>query len=209
MNPGKEHGVVVGIVSKRKDDDGLARVKVKIPVYGNTETDWARVAVPFGGAAGGGHGFQWIPEEGDEVLVAFAHDDPKAPIVVGSLYSQKQKPPSRQVDERVFRSRSGHTILISDESGKERIEIVTKSGQKVAIDERSGAITVKAKQKVVVDAPEIDLGGDAGAEPAVLGKSFLQAFLTHTHTVPGVGATLVPNPTTPPNFLSTITKLTG
>ena len=202
-----EHGVTIGIVSARKDEDGLARVKLKLRLYGDTETDWVRIAVPFGGSANGAHGFMWIPEEGDEVLVAFVNGDPKAPVVIGSLYSAQRKPPSAEPDERVLKTRKGHCILISDKDGEERIEITTGGGLKLALDDKSGTITVKAKQKVVVDAPAIDLGG-SGGQKAILGEAFLQVFNTHTHPVSlGVAGPTLPGAL--PVVLSNVTKLGG
>jgi phage baseplate assembly protein V len=209
MASSREHGVVIGIVSNRKDDEGLGRVKVKIPVYGNTETDWARVAVPFAGAAGEGHGFYWVPEQGDEVLVAFLHGDPKAPIIIGSLYSKKQKPPSAQPDERVLKTRNGHTILISDEAGKQRIEIRTKGGQEVTLDENAGAVRIKANQKVVLEAPKVDLGGEGGSQALVLGGKFMELFNKHTHTVGSPLTGPVTPPIPPPLVLSNVATLKG
>jgi uncharacterized protein involved in type VI secretion and phage assembly len=208
---GKADGVVIGVVSDRDDKEGLGRVKLTLPAFGNRETDWARVAVPYGGAAGKGHGVFWIPEKGDEVLVAFVQGDGKVPIVIGSLHSTRQKPPTQTPDERVFKSRNGHTIIISDESGRERIEIRTSSGQKVTLDENSGAVTVKATSKVVVDAPAVSLGGDPAVHPAILGDLFMTAFAAHTHPLlPPTGMTGPVTPPIPPNtVLSTMIKLKG
>jgi phage baseplate assembly protein V len=206
---GKAAGVFIGIVSDRDDTDGLGRVKVTLPAYANRETDWVRVAVPYGGSAGAdGHGFYWIPEKGDEVLIAFVHNDPKVPVVIGCLYSQKQKPPATKADEHVLRSRNGHTITVSDEAGHERIEIKAKSGQLVTIDETSGTVTLKGTQKVVIDAPSVELGGSPATMHAILGETFMTAFALHTHTVLPTAMT---GPVTPPipssSVLSTITKL--
>jgi type VI secretion system secreted protein VgrG len=51
---------------------------------------WLRVAQPW---AGRGWGHQWIPRVGDEVLVDFVEGDPDQPIVIGSVYNQKNMPP--------------------------------------------------------------------------------------------------------------------
>ena len=39
------HGVVIGVVTNNKDDQGLGRVKVRFPwLSGTVESHWARVA---------------------------------------------------------------------------------------------------------------------------------------------------------------------
>ena len=180
---GKAYGVFIGIVSERDDTDGLGRVKATLPAYGNRETDWVRVVVPYGGAAGaGGHGFSWVPEKGDEVLIAFVQDDPKVPVIIGCLYSQKQKPPTKKADEHVLQSRAGHTIIVSDEAGKERIEIRAKSGQQITIDETSGTVTLKGTQKVVIDAPSVELGGDPACSTRDPRETFMAARSRCTRT---------------------------
>ena len=207
---GKASGVCIGIVSDRDDPDGLGRVKVTLPAYANRETDWVRIAVPYGGAAGAsGHGFYWIPEKEDEVLLAFVEDDPKVAVVIGCLYSQKQKPPATNADDHVLKSKNGHTITVSDDAGNERIEIKSKSGQLVTIDETAGTVTLKGTQKVVVDAPAVELGGSPATMHAILGETFMTAFALHTHTL--LIPTGMTGPVTPPipsnSVLSTITKL--
>lgn len=42
---------------------------------------------------GGTRGTYWLPEVGDEVLVAFMHGDMRRPFVVGSLWNGKDVPP--------------------------------------------------------------------------------------------------------------------
>ena len=83
-------GVVVGVVTNNSDPVGLGRVKVKYPWLGDqVESAWCRVAAPM---AGGERGFYFIPEINDEVLIAFEHGDPSAPIFVGALWSVADKP---------------------------------------------------------------------------------------------------------------------
>ena len=42
--------------------------------------------------AGKGRGLFYLPEVGDEVLVAFEHGDIRRPYVIGSLYNGSDKP---------------------------------------------------------------------------------------------------------------------
>ena len=50
---------------------------------------WARIATLM---AGKERGTYFIPEVGDEVLVAFEHGDIHYPYIIGSLWNGKEKP---------------------------------------------------------------------------------------------------------------------
>jgi len=152
MDADKHLGLLVGVVSQRADDGNLGRVKVKFPTLANRESDWIRVLVPFGGKAAGAHGHLFIPEKDEEVLVAFINGDPKMPVILGSLYSKNQPPPWTEIDERGFMTRKGHYVKVSDKD--DWIEIKTKGGQSVKIDDPKKSITVKGTQEITVDAPQ-------------------------------------------------------
>lgn len=165
-------GVASGIVTNNTDPDGLGRVKIKLPwLSDNNETDWVRIAYFM---AGGQRGSFFLPEVGDEVLVAFEHGDINAPYVVGCLWNGKDKPPednqngknnirkitSRSGHELVFddnaeekkekveiKTNAGHTLVLDDASGKEKVEIQTQGGHKLTLDDSSGKehITIQSK----------------------------------------------------------------
>lgn len=135
-------GVVIGIVIDNKDPEGLYRVKVKFPWVKESSGDfsdapdredfpspWARIATLM---AGPDRGAFWLPEVGDEVLVAFEHGDLRRPFVIGSLWSPIDKTIHDNGDGknnfRTFFSRSGNVVQFVDEEGKERIVIQTKVG---------------------------------------------------------------------------------
>ncbi len=128
------YGVVVGIVTNVKDDQGLARIKVKYPTISDQlESGWARLVTPMAGA---GRGIEFIPEVNDEVLVAFEYDDINKPYILGALWNGKDKPPEAsnqivggdgKVQKRIIHSRSGHTITLDDTSGGEKISIIDKT----------------------------------------------------------------------------------
>jgi uncharacterized protein involved in type VI secretion and phage assembly len=148
-------GVVVGIVTNNQDPDEMGRVKVKFPwLSDEDESNWARVATPM---AGKDRGLYLLPEVEDEVLVAFENGDMRFPYVLGSLWNGKDTPPAKNDDGknnvRVLKSRSGHVIRLTDEDGKEKIEIIDKSEKNsIEIDTASNTITITADKDIVLSA---------------------------------------------------------
>ena len=79
------HGVGIAIVTNVDDPEKRARIKVKMPWFSeNDESDWARLCAPVSGPD---RGMLFVPEVGDEVLVAFEHGDMRMPIIVGGLWN--------------------------------------------------------------------------------------------------------------------------
>ena len=148
-------GVVVGLVTNNKDPEGLGRVKVKFPWLSDAdESDWARVAAPM---AGNDRGAYFLPEVDDEVLVAFEHGDARSPYVVGALWNGKDAPPAKNDDGknnlRLIKSRSGHTIKLNDEDGKETIEILDKTKRNsIVIDTSENTITITSEKDITLSA---------------------------------------------------------
>jgi uncharacterized protein involved in type VI secretion and phage assembly len=133
---GKIEGIAIGIVANNKDPEGLGRVKIKFPWQDeNTETSWARMSTLMGGKDRGSF---FLPEVGDEVVVAFDHGDINHPYVIGALWNRNDKPPESNKDGKnnikIIRSRCGHELILDDSSQKERIEIHSKSGQVILLD---------------------------------------------------------------------------
>jgi uncharacterized protein involved in type VI secretion and phage assembly len=166
----RENGIVIGIVDDLDDQDNLGRVRVRFPHLNGELSNWARVATPFGGKD---RGLFLRPERNDEVLVAFEHGDPRAPYIVGSLWSKPDPPPAddgKRVDNnwRFLRSRSGHVLKFDDTDGAERVEIVGKGGShKIVIDVSgslieisctSGDLTLKAPSgKVSIQGQSVEI----------------------------------------------------
>lgn len=154
--PGEGQGLVFGVVpatvTNIDDPDDLGRVKVKYAWLGEIETWWARLVAPM---AGPQRGFYCLPEVNDEVLVAFEHGDVHRPYVVGALWSSTDKPPktkseaiaSGKVIQRVFKTRVGHLVVLSDKQSEEQICVTSKSGHTVILDDKSGAEKITIKDK--------------------------------------------------------------
>ena len=135
-------GVVPGIVTNNQDSEEMGRVKIYFPwLSDDNETDWVRVATLM---AGSGRGTFFLPEVGDEVLVAFEHGDINQPYVIGALWNGVAPPPETNSDGknniRKIRSRSGHEIIFNDDdtAGQEKIEIHTNAGHKIVLDDSIG-----------------------------------------------------------------------
>lgn len=164
LSPGNSNGSdkswpTLGQVTNLNDPDGEGRVKVKIPsLSDNAESYWSRLVAP---GAGPERGLEWIPEINDEVLLLFEHGDPNRALVVGGLWSGKNKPPSPsdkcvadgKVNQRIIKSRSGHIIILDDEQGKEQIIIRDKTEKnEIVIDSKKNAMTVKADKDITIEA---------------------------------------------------------
>lgn len=134
------NGVAVGIVTNNQDPDGMGRVKLRFPwLSDSNESYWARIATLM---AGNDRGSFFLPEVGDEVLVAFEHGDINHPYVVGALWNGVDAPPETNSDGenniRKIRSRSGHQITFDDTANQEKVEILTNAGHQIVLDDSSG-----------------------------------------------------------------------
>jgi uncharacterized protein involved in type VI secretion and phage assembly len=157
------NGLVLGVVTNCTDPDHLGRVKLKFPwLSEDYESDWVRV-LQLG--AGGNRGFVLLPEVNDEVLVGFEHGDTRRPYVLGGLFNGVDTAPfgtavdanSGKVKTRGWRSRAGHELILSDEDGKEKIELRTKgSAVSFVLDATDGSLTVETKGDVT-----LTVGGNA------------------------------------------------
>jgi uncharacterized protein involved in type VI secretion and phage assembly len=163
------YGVEVGIVTNVQDPDKLGRVKVQLPrLPGGPESTWARVTQP---AAGAGRGFYWLPEVGDEVLIAFELGDPRCPYVLGALWNGKDKPMNGAYQDdnttRMIQTKSGHKIVLCDKSGEEKIVIGDKSGKrtitfdvkakKFLVEAQEGDIELHAEKKIVLECEDLEI----------------------------------------------------
>lgn len=129
-------GVAIAVVTQNQDPEGLCRVKVSYPWHDKPrESYWARIATAM---AGNGRGTVFLPEVGDEVLVACDCEDLRFPYVLGALWNGQEKPPEAngdgKNDKRVIRSRKGHQLLF-DDGARGAVELSLDDGKKVVLDD--------------------------------------------------------------------------
>src|SRR3954470_20215179 len=132
------YGVCPATVIDIKDPDSQGRVRVTLP-WRDTGSDryeaWARMATLF---AGNNRGSWFMPDVGDEVLVAFELGDPRRPYVVGGLWNGKDTPPESMDGagnnyRKVIRSRNGVKVTLDDQDGQEKLILETPGGQRVTM----------------------------------------------------------------------------
>ncbi len=140
-------GLQTGIVKQvGKDKAGEHRVQVSLPLLqAGAAMVWARVATFY---ASNKVGAVFFPEVGDEVIVGFMNEDPRAPVVLGSVYSKKLAPPfspNEKNDKKAIVTKSKLTISF-DETNKV-IEISTPGKHVIKMDDKSGAISITDSNK--------------------------------------------------------------
>jgi uncharacterized protein involved in type VI secretion and phage assembly len=156
-----------------QDPDNRNRVQVRIynadGVTGQDGPMWARVAVPV---AGGSRGAFFIPDVGDEVVVAFLGADPRFPIVIGSLWNGHDTAPEtlggdgKSVDRWTITGKAGTRIAIVEQpASNATISLTTPAGQSETItDQGGGSITLthSSQNTITIDSSGITINAPAG-----------------------------------------------
>jgi len=188
-------GLQIGVVDTfAEDPDGQFRVKVKIPALAGQPQEgqepppvslWARLASPD---AGNKRGFYVRPEVGDEVVLGFFNEDPRQPVIIGSLYSSKKNPipadnivgkPDANNDKKGWVSKTGMSIIFDDNKDNEKISIVTLNNNSIVLDGKnnkiiisdanensismsSGGISISSKNKISIISKEnnVEISGN-------------------------------------------------
>jgi len=178
----KIEGIINGVIKENWDDKhpGMVRVEFFLGEQGKILTDWVRVAQQY---AGNGYGSYWLPEVGDEVLLAFNMGDVNKPYVIGSLWNNKDKVPEKTAaeknDVKRIKTKGGHEIVFNEEKNKESIEIHTPQNMKMTLDDEKQFISIQDEKgdnilqidsknkKIIIKAKEVitlDAGGKATLE---------------------------------------------
>jgi len=108
------YGVVVGRVINPLDPQCLGRVQVQLPFIDSLDlSPWARVCQAMSGPLSGNY---FIPNIGENVLVAFENGDVNVPYILGSLANMIYRPPmpSPLPQVRTIRTMLGNQIVFED-----------------------------------------------------------------------------------------------
>lgn len=165
-------GLVNGIVTDIVDQEGGEfRVRVRIPVISKDDKGvWARIV---SSDAGNGRGILIRPEKDDEVILGFVNDDPRDPVILGMVYSKKNKVPDDLTPDadnkkKGWLTKSKIKIIIDDD--KKIVTVETPGKNSIVIDDDKKAITLKDQNKnsIVMDDKGITL--ESGKDVIVKAK---------------------------------------
>jgi uncharacterized protein involved in type VI secretion and phage assembly len=206
MNPTLKELARATVVSN-KDPDKKGRVQVEYPWIGKASSkvpsEWARLCLPF---ASKDSGFWMLPEVGDEVLVYFDNGNLESPIIMGTLYSEKNKVPLSNRDGdlnsddknnlKFIKTKSGHMLCFDDSndegaiilkdrdgrsfeinSGEKNILIKDVSGHEIIINEKELLIKNKEGSKITIQGSKISIEASASIE---LGEGATEALVKGT-----------------------------
>lgn len=153
-----------------EDPNNLGRVRVQFDWQAQIDnemmTPWLRIAQPY---AGGGKGFSFIPEIGEEVMVDFEGGNAERPYVKGTLYNGVDDPDKAWIPNnnnsntiKAIRTRNGHTIEIHDvgndgyiriyDNKKENYILTFSTDEKLIKLESTGNIELYAKNDIIMHA---------------------------------------------------------
>jgi uncharacterized protein involved in type VI secretion and phage assembly len=151
-------GIVIGKVTRVRDEEGLGRIQVNYPWLSGPEERWVSVASPM---AGPDRGIFFMPEIDDEVILAFNYGSWDHPYIIGFLWNPVQRPPSPDERQRMIRSRNGHTIRFVDStpaSGNQGALII-QDGHGNTISMTNGRVVINTIGALEITAASVTIMG--------------------------------------------------
>ncbi len=156
----KSHSEISGthigkITDIEKDPKNEFRVKVVIPELTSINNNiwdgiyekgiWAKLSHTY---VSDDSGFFFIPEIGTQVVITFIGNDPSKPIVIGSLYNNKNKPIEKFENANNYKAIAvDKKMILEFDSKNERLILATRSGNYVVLDDKKSEIILLDKNK--------------------------------------------------------------
>lgn len=149
------NGIMVGIVAENCTQEMPGRLCVTIPVRDTdaNQLKWAKMAMPY---IGPGWGIYFLPEKGDQVLLAFEDGNIEKPYVIGCIPKDKDKFLKRAANEhnqiKQLQTRNGSRISFWDDENedgaKDKITVATAHDEHhIDIDNEADKIAIYDKEK--------------------------------------------------------------
>ncbi len=163
-------GLQIGVVMKLDEDpEKQNRIQVSVPVsQAKTQGVWARLATYY---ASEGVGNFFIPEIGDEVILGYLNNDPSNPVILGSVYSSKKKPPYDLTAEnfkKAIVTKSELKIEFDDEN--KITTIVTPSKNTIILSDKDKSITLEDMNKNKVELSPSGISLDSPKDISITAK---------------------------------------
>ncbi len=156
------NGLQIAVVDQFEENDQY-RVKVRVPVISD-QPIWARLATTD---AGKERGTFFRPEPGDEVIIGFFNDDPRQPVILGSLYStDKHKiPEDFKIDKdnltKGMVTKNGVKLHINEKENECTVTIETPEGNSVVLKDGEGiTLTDEHKNSIQMNSDGINIKTD-------------------------------------------------
>jgi Rhs element Vgr protein len=143
-------GLQIGIVTKiDADPENQTRIKVKLPTWDNAKEIWARLSSFY---ASKEFGSFFIPEIEDEVIIGFFNNDPRFPVILGSLYNTKNKPPyTPDAENKIKAIVTKEKMKLEFNEEKKIITIETPGLNTIIIDDDAKSITIKDQNDNLIE----------------------------------------------------------
>lgn len=165
------------------DPDSEFRILVEVALFNDKGVGlWARLSNFY---STNGQGAFFLPEVGDEVILGFLNQDPRFPVILGSMYSQKNKPysacsPNEKNSMKAIVSKSELRMMFDDENKiltlitpakntltlddkNKKIEVKDENGNSILMS--SSGITVKSDKDILLQAGQkVTIKGNSGVD---------------------------------------------
>ena len=157
------------------DPDKLNRVRVAKEGEQDGVTDWVSVMTHYGS---GDVGASFLPEIGDQVLVASLDTGDGQKVIVGSVWSNNTPPPETNENPdadlnkdgknslRFLKSRAGNQLIFDDTEGDEKVQLLSADGSSrfefLEADELVSLttehdLTASSKKELSIQAEKVDI----------------------------------------------------
>lgn len=154
QEPKRFYGVTTGRVINMIDPMLLGRVQITLPFIDDLDlSPYARIATPMSGVLSG---VSFLPQIGDEVLVAFEQGDVNVPYIIGSLWNGLAPPfPNFPVPDSPVRTSysirtlTGNMLMIVEEPPMIQI-VAPLAGQSILMNNAGTAVLSATSVSITV-----------------------------------------------------------
>ncbi|WP_298841276.1 type VI secretion system tip protein VgrG [uncultured Roseobacter sp.] len=183
------HGLQIGkVLTVAEDPDTRLRIQIELPLVGDPPAKvWARYAQPYASSAAG---IQFLPETGDEVVVAFLNADPEAPVIVGSLHNgTAARPIDAEEDNNLKTITTRSELRMTFDDDKKIITVSTPGGHTLTLDDDASTFSMEDMNgnSIVMDDSGIAITSDK--DISITATQNITAEATQDATIEGMNIT--------------------